>query len=71
MGINVDERGRITIPKSAREEHRIKEGDEFELFVENGVIHLKPIIPKPTTVKSKKRWGAEAFMDAGEATFGD
>jgi hypothetical protein len=32
---------------------------------------LKPVIPKPVKVRSRKaRWGRESFVDAGEATFG-
>jgi hypothetical protein len=32
---------------------------------------LKPIIPEPVKVKSKKgKWGKKAFLDSREATFG-
>lgn len=68
----MDERGRILIPSEEREKLGLKAGTEFELIEENGVLLLKPIIPKPIKVRSKKdKWGKEAFLDAGEATFGE
>jgi len=68
----MDERGRILIPSKEREKLGLKTGTEFELIEEKGVLLLKPIIPKPIRVRSKKKkWGMEAFLDAGEATFGE
>lgn len=68
----MDERGRILIPSQERERLRLKPGTEFELIEEKGMLLLKPIIPKPLQVQSKKQdWGKDAFLDAGEATFGD
>ena len=68
----MDERGRVLIPLRERERLRLKPGTEFELIAEKGVLLLKPIIPKPLQALSKRRdWGADAFLDAGEATFGD
>lgn len=68
----MDERGRILIPSEEREKLGLKAGTEFELIEERGVLLLKPIIPKPIKVRSKKdKWGKEAFLDAGEATFGE
>jgi AbrB family looped-hinge helix DNA binding protein len=68
----MDERGRILIPSKEREKFGLKTGTEFELIEEKGVLLLKPIIPKPIRVRSKKKkWGREAFLDAGEATFGE
>ena len=60
------------IPSEERERLNLKPGVEFELVDERGVLLLKPIIPKPVRARSKKReWGDEAFLDAGEATFGE
>lgn len=68
----MDERGRILIPSRKREELRLKPGTEFELIEEKGMLILKPVIPKPLKVQSKKQnWNKDAFLDAGEATFGD
>jgi len=68
----IDERGRILIPSEEREKLGLKAGTEFELTEESGVLLLKPIIPKPIKARSKKdKWGKEAFLDAGEATFGE
>lgn len=68
----MDERGRILIPSEEREKLGLESGTEFELIEEKGVLLLKPIIPTPLRVKSKKeKWSEEAFLDAGEATFGE
>lgn len=68
----MDERGRILIPSKEREKLSLKTGTEFELTEENGVLLLKPVIPKPIKARSnKKKWGRDTFLDAGEATFGE
>jgi len=70
--IKMDERGRILIPSKERKRLNLNPGVEFELTDEKGVLLLKPIIPKPIVVRSKKKvWGKEAFLDAGEAAFGE
>lgn len=67
----MDERGRILIPSEAREK-LLKPGTAFDLKIERGMLVLKTVTPKPVQVRSRKQdWGAEAFLDAGEATFGD
>ncbi|MFQ5710161.1 MAG: AbrB/MazE/SpoVT family DNA-binding domain-containing protein [Candidatus Geothermarchaeales archaeon] len=68
----MDARGRVLIPSEERERLRLKAGMEFELIEEGGMLLLKPIIPPPVRVRSGKVvWGEEAFLDAGEAAFGD
>jgi len=68
----MDERGRVLIPSEERGRLGLRPGAEFELVEEKGVLLLKPIIAAPVRVQSKKgRWGKEAFMDSGEATFGE
>lgn len=68
----MDERGRVLIPNAEREKLGLKSGAEFELVEEKGVLLLKPIVKTPVRVKSKKgKWGKEAFLDSGEATFGE
>jgi len=68
----LDERGRLLIPSNDREKLGFKPGTEFEVYEEKGLLLLKPLIPEPVRVKSKKRdWSEDAFLDAGEATFGE
>jgi AbrB family looped-hinge helix DNA binding protein len=68
----MDERGRVLIPTEERERLGLKSGAEFELVEEKGVLLLKPIVSAPTRVQSKReKWGKEAFLDSGEATFGE
>jgi AbrB family looped-hinge helix DNA binding protein len=68
----MDERGRVLIPSEERERLGLKSGAEFELVEERGVLLLKPIVSEPVRVKSRKgKWGKEAFLDSGEATFGE
>ena len=68
----IDGRGRILIPSKERERLGLRSGTEFELLEEKGMLLLKPIIPKPMRVRSGKgKWEGEAFLDAGEATFGE
>jgi AbrB family looped-hinge helix DNA binding protein len=68
----LDERGRILIPLEERQRLGLKTGTEIELVGDNGVLILKPLIPEPIRVDARNRkWGPEAFLDAGEATFGE
>jgi AbrB family looped-hinge helix DNA binding protein len=70
--IRIDERGRVLIPAEERERLGLKCGAEFELVEEKGVLLLKPIVSAPVRARSRKRkWGKEAFLDSGEATFGE
>ena len=68
----MDERGRVLIPLDERERLGLKAGVEFDVIRENGVLVLKPILPEPLRVDgSHRKWGKEAFLDSGEATFGE
>jgi AbrB family looped-hinge helix DNA binding protein len=68
----LDERGRILIPLNERRKLGLKKGTEIELVRAEGVLILKPLIPKSIQVDARNRkWGSEAFLDAGEATFGE
>ena len=44
--VNLDERGRVTIPKSIRDRHNLIPGEEFEVLEENDKIILKLIVPE-------------------------
>jgi AbrB family looped-hinge helix DNA binding protein len=68
----MDERGRVLIPLDERERLGLKAGVEFDVIREDGVLVLKPILPEPLRVDgSRRKWGREAFLDSGEATFGE
>jgi len=70
--IRLDERGRILIPFRERKKLGLKPNAEFELVERGGTLILIPVIRALARVKSKKEeWGKEAFLDAGEATFGE
>jgi len=69
--VTIDERGRVTIPKSIREKHNFIPGEEFEIIDENDKIILKLLIPKQKTVKRSGKWGKYTFLKTGESTFGE
>ena len=69
--VNIDERGRVTIPKTIRDKHNFIPGEEFEILDENDRLILKIVIPEQKTVESPVNWGKNAFLKAGESTFGD
>ena len=69
--VSIDERGRVTIPKSIREKHNFIPGVEFEIIDENDKIILKLLVPKQKTVKSSGKWTKDTFLKAGESTFGE
>ena len=69
--VTIDERGRVTIPKSIREKYNFIPGEEFEIIDENDKLILKLLIPKQKTVKSSRKWGKYTFLKAGESTFGE
>ena len=69
--VTIDERGRVTIPKSIREKYNFIPGEEFEIIDENDKLILKLLIPKQKTVKSSRKWGKNTFLKAGESTFGE
>ncbi len=67
----MDERGRILIPLD-RERLGVKAGTEFDVIRENGFVVLKPIVPKQRRVDgSHRKWGKEAFLESGQAAFGE
>ncbi|NIQ06093.1 MAG: AbrB/MazE/SpoVT family DNA-binding domain-containing protein [Candidatus Korarchaeota archaeon] len=71
LTVKVDDRGRITLPKQLREELQLHPGEELVIREEKGVIHIFRQFQPPKKIHSKRKWGKEAFLDAGEATFGE
>jgi AbrB family looped-hinge helix DNA binding protein len=69
----LNERGRLTIPKELRDDLHLDDGTTFTVIREGGDIRLVRNLPDLETLSSGKRredWGDDAFRDAGEATFG-
>jgi AbrB family looped-hinge helix DNA binding protein len=67
----VDDRGRLLLPVDERKRLGLKPGTELEIAEQGGMLVLKPVIPRPLKVRSRKgKWGRDSFLDAGEATFG-
>ncbi|WP_136689659.1 AbrB/MazE/SpoVT family DNA-binding domain-containing protein [Halorhabdus amylolytica] len=71
--VEINDRGRLTIPKELREALQIDAGTEFTVVREGGDIRLVRDLPELQTLtagKSDEEWAEDAFRDAGEATFG-
>jgi len=66
----IDDRGRITIPREFRERLQIRPGDEFTVEEDEGVLLLRRKTRPTRKIRSSRNWDREAFLDAGEATFG-
>jgi len=69
--VTIDDRGRVLIPSKVRELLNINRNTRLKMRIVNGRIVLEHILPEIKKVKSGKAWGPEAFLDAGEATFGE
>lgn len=66
----LNERGRLTIPKALRNDLQLNDGTKFTVVREGGDIRLVRQLPELETLTRDEEWGPEAFRDAGEATFG-
>jgi AbrB family looped-hinge helix DNA binding protein len=69
----INDRGRLTIPKELRDELQIEGGATFTVVREGADILLVRQLPELETLssgKSREEWEDDAFRDAGEATFG-
>ena len=67
----VDERGRVLIPASQRKRRGIKPKDRFRIEGQGKTIILEYLVEEPKTVRRGSRWTTDAFLCAGEATFGE
>ena len=65
----LNDRGRLTIPKELREDLQLEGGTEVVVVREGGDIRLIRQLPDLETLTRDEEWGEEAFRDAGEATF--
>jgi bifunctional DNA-binding transcriptional regulator/antitoxin component of YhaV-PrlF toxin-antitoxin module len=71
--VDIDERGRLTLPKELREELQIDGGTVFGVLQDGPNILLTRRDYDLETLRSKKsnqEWRNDAFRDAGEGTFG-
>lgn len=69
--VTLDDRGRITLPQHIRNRLQLNAGDDLDLDLDDGEIHLRPNRPRFEPIQSgRSDWGSETFMDAGEALFG-
>lgn len=68
--VELNDRGRLTIPKPLRDVLRLEAGTEFTVIREGGDVRLVRTLPRLRTLTRGEAWGEEAFRDAGEATFG-
>lgn len=70
----INHRGRLTIPKALRDEMHLEAGETFKVIRDGAEIRLVRQLPELKTLssgKSNDEWvDAEAFRDAGDATFG-
>jgi AbrB family looped-hinge helix DNA binding protein len=66
----LNDRGRLTIPKPLREDLQLESGTEFRVVRDGSDIVLVRELPELRTLTRNGDWGAEAFRDAGESTFG-
>ena len=69
--VKTDGKGRILIPSRFRKQLKLKNGSRLKMRIVKGRIILEPIIPRSAKVRASRKWGREAFLDAGEATFGE
>jgi len=69
----INDRGRLTIPKELRDDLQIEGGTRFTVVRDGGDIRLvrqRPELRTLSSGRSRDDWEADAFRDAGEATFG-
>ncbi|GAB3412041.1 hypothetical protein GCM10027435_04390 [Haloparvum alkalitolerans] len=72
--VEITDRGRLTIPKSLRDDLKIEGGTTFTVVRQNNTILLVRQLPELETVstgRDRDEWDEEAFRDAGRATFGE
>ncbi len=68
---SIDDRGRVSIPSSERKRRGIKPGDKFRIRGEGKDILLECVLEEVDRASRKGKWGKEAFLCAGDATFSD
>ena len=69
--VNLDDRGRITLPKSIRDKYGLHEGDELQLEELEGELKIKIKKKEFKRIKANIDWKGVGFFKAGESTFED
>ncbi len=62
----IDQKGRVYLPSDVRRKLGISKGSRMRLIIEDDKIILVPVREK-RLLKANRKWGPEAFLDAGEA----
>ena len=70
MGLYLDKKGRVTLPKNIREVTGLKPGIEVEVGIKGKAVLLKPKTQQINKVRSNRFWDEKTFLNAGETTFG-
>jgi len=71
MVVVMDSKGRVLIPSEVRKLLGLKRGSKLRVRVKEGRIILERPLPETKKIRAGRKWGSEAFLDAGEATFAD
>lgn len=66
----LNDRGRLTIPKSLRDDLQLEGGTTFTVVRDGSDIRLVRQLPDLETLTRGGAWGERTFRDAGKATFG-
>ena len=71
MGIrvNIDDRGRITLPKSIRDKYGLDEGDELVIEELESELNIKIKKKKFNQIKANIDWKNIVFFKTGEISF--
>ena len=69
--VNLDERGRITIPVELRQKYGLQPGDELQIEDSKGIISLNIKRNKTKKLQAPVTWDKNSFLKTGEATFED
>ena len=56
MKITIDGSGRVVVQKKMRDQLNISAGDQLELEVDSGGVHLKKLFSKSTLIRKKAVW---------------
>ncbi|MHA1983098.1 MAG: AbrB/MazE/SpoVT family DNA-binding domain-containing protein [Candidatus Hodarchaeales archaeon] len=69
--INLDDRGRITLPKSIRDKYGLEIGDELVIEESEGEIVIKFKKHEISRTKANINWKNIGFFKTGEISFED
>ena len=67
--VNIDERGRITIPKSIRDKYGLDEGSELIIEELESELNIKIKKKEFKRIKANIDWNKVGFFKTGEISF--